>query len=137
MTFREICGRRIDQYVYLPAQGTRGGILIAWQQCKYTLLTHMIKDYIVTVSMQCKEDLTEWDFTAVYGPTADEHRQQFFDELRESKPLINKPWLIGGDFNVTAALQDRNRNDNTWRYTLSFSSLISELNMLNLSLTGS
>lgn len=76
--FREICGRRIDQYVFLPALGTRGGILIAWKHSTHTLLSHTLGQYTLTVSLQRNTDLSEWDFTAVYGPTADQHRGQFY-----------------------------------------------------------
>lgn len=29
---KEICGRRLNKYAILPARGTRGGIIIAWQE---------------------------------------------------------------------------------------------------------
>lgn len=34
---REICGRYLDQYQILPADGTRGGLVIAWPSRKFDL----------------------------------------------------------------------------------------------------
>lgn len=133
---REMCGRRLDQYLELPAQGTRGGVLLAWCQHKYTLLSSDIREYTVTAAFQNRSDATKLTFTAVYGPTTQRQRCHFFNELRAVRPPVTIPWVVGGDINVTAASEDRNINGNTWRSTLSFAGLVNELGLINLQLSG-
>lgn len=134
--FREMCGRRLDQYVTVPAQGTRGGILIAWRQSMYTLISKEEKQFTLTTTLQNTNDASKIMFTAVYGPTQQNQRQEFYNELKQIKPSGNTPWAVGGDFNVTASPEDRNFPTNSWRATLSFATLISELGLLNLNLIG-
>lgn len=134
--FREMCGRRLDQYETVPAQGTRGGILIAWRHNMCTLTQLQQKWFTLTATFRDNSDGSQIMFTAVYGPTQQTLRQAFYDELREAKPTGTMPWAIGGDFNVTATPQDRNVMDSSRRETLSFAALISELGLLNLNLMG-
>lgn len=122
---REMCGRRLGQYLELPAQGTRGGVLMAWCQNKYTLISSDIREYTVTAFFKNCNDSAELTFTAVYGPTTQRQRHDFYNELRAVQPHASVPWVIAGDFNVTATPGDRNVNNNTWRSTLSFAGLIS------------
>lgn len=58
-------GSEFDDYTYLPVQGTRGGILLAWKSRAVS-----ISDPLFTN-------------TAVYGPQDDAAKVAFLDELRE------------------------------------------------------
>lgn len=120
----------------LSAQGTRGGILLAWRQCKYRLVSSQTKKYTLTATFRNCQDLKEFAFTAVYGPSNWQQREQFFEEIRQAQPDNNIPWAIAGDFNVTAAPEERNVSSNNWRATMAFAELISELTLLNLRLEG-
>lgn len=132
----EIFGHRLDGFEFLPAQGTRGGIMVAWNQRTYTKVNSEIKEFSITIHFKhnCEANLIA--LTAVYGPTSQRERRRFFQEIRQSKPEEGVPWIIGGDFNVTAEPEERTSNDNTWRATVSFASLISELELINLTLAG-
>lgn len=66
---REICGRRFSTFEELPAQGTRGGILLAWNSHNYTKVRTEIKEYLITVYLKHNQEATVLAFTAVYGPT--------------------------------------------------------------------
>lgn len=100
-TFREICGKRLDQFVEVPAQGTRGGLFIAWRKNTYTMVQADTKQYLISIILKHNYDASTMVFTAVYGPTAQSLRAAFYNELREAKPLGSTPWAIGGDFNVS------------------------------------
>jgi hypothetical protein len=41
-----------------------------------------------------------WWLTAVYGPTVDELKPIFLDELRAIRSAIAGPWAVAGDFNI-------------------------------------
>lgn len=95
--FREICGRRFDTFKVLPSQGTRGGLMVAWNQRTYTKVSAEIKTFSITVHLKHIYEATTFAFTAVYGPTNHQERITFFEEIRQSKPPGGIPWILGGD----------------------------------------
>jgi hypothetical protein len=65
-------GSEFDDYVYLPAVGTRGGILLAWRSKEVS-----VSDPLFTANaLRAKVSLpstttTPWWITVVYGPQED------------------------------------------------------------------
>ena len=55
----------------------------------------------------CEDNFT-WVFTGIYGPTTREGRNQFWEDLGAIRGLWGEPWCIGGDFNETIFLGERN-----------------------------
>ena len=102
-------GQDFRQFTYLPTQGTRGGILVAWRD---SLLANAqrIDQNAVSVQFVLGDDLTWW-FTGVYGPHQDREKVAFLDELREIRAQCTGPWCVGGDFNMIYCVEDKN-NDN-------------------------
>jgi exonuclease III len=68
----ETMGSEFDDYVYLPAVGTRGGILLAWRSKEVS-----VSDPLFTANaLRAKVSLpstttTPWWITVVYGPQED------------------------------------------------------------------
>lgn len=84
-----------------------------------------------------KEDGQNFWFSGIYGPSIARGRSEFKEELMEIKPRDDTPWLLGGDFNFTLALEDRTSNSSVeWRTTRNFTSLISTLGLINTPLHG-
>ncbi|RVW61481.1 putative ribonuclease H protein [Vitis vinifera] len=50
-----------------------------------------------------------WVFTGVYGPFSREDREGLWEELGAIRGLWEEPWCLGGDFNITLYIDDRNR----------------------------
>lgn len=131
----QVCGRRLKEYEYLEADGTRGGILIAWNASKYKLVNCTKGRYNVTVTLEQNGDC--FHLTSVYGPTSTQLRRDFFNEIRGLQHSDNLPWLLCGDFNVTLLQEDRtNVNSSNWRESTKFADLIMDLNLINLPLRG-
>jgi endonuclease/exonuclease/phosphatase (EEP) superfamily protein YafD len=55
---------------------------------------------MMSARMRQVVDGTEWWLTAIYGPTRDQEKQAFLDELHELQALRSGPWLLAGDFNL-------------------------------------
>lgn len=108
-TIKETCGNNLKQARMLEANGTRGGILIAWNGKRFEELDYHIRQFTVTVLLKNKEDQQQFYMTGVYGPCTTMLRNEFLDELRDIKPGNNTPWLVCGDFNFTLQASDRNR----------------------------
>ena len=90
-------------------------------------------------SISCRfkncEDGFMWIFTGVYGPTVKRCRESW-EELGAIRGLWNDPWCIGKDFNMTRFPCERNRRGKVSSNMRSFSKLIDELDLRDLSLQG-
>jgi exonuclease III len=74
-----------DNFICLPADGVRGGILIACTsdfQISANPLTAW-SQFSITGTIINRTDLSSWSITGVYGPQEDEKKEQFMLELRQ------------------------------------------------------
>ncbi|WVZ78922.1 LOW QUALITY PROTEIN: hypothetical protein U9M48_026563 [Paspalum notatum var. saurae] len=92
------------------AQGTRGGILVAWRQGIIKSDRYRVHRHSVSIRINI-EDEPDWWFTGVYGPHQDADKVGFLEELREVREFCTGPWVIGGDFNMIYCAEDKN-NEN-------------------------
>lgn len=80
--WRVIGESKLDQFCYVPARGTAGGIVIGWNS---VILTRKLvkKGYFsLTVDFISKRENLVWRCTTVYGPNARVMKPAFWDELR-------------------------------------------------------
>lgn len=92
-------GRDFSEFVFLPAQHTRGGILIAWRDQSFSVEHHFVHRFSVSVLLNSSTG-SPWWLTGVYGPQRDEDKLSFLAELREVRSSCPGPWMIAGDFNM-------------------------------------
>lgn len=107
--WRSIGGSRFDSFNFLPAIGTAGGIIIAWDS---TLLTGTLVHkgtFSLSISFLNKIDHSSFLCTSVYGPNARSQKAEFWSELHNIRLLSTLPWVLGGDFNATFSIQDKNK----------------------------
>uniref|UniRef100_A0A8I6WKI3 Endonuclease/exonuclease/phosphatase domain-containing protein n=1 Tax=Hordeum vulgare subsp. vulgare TaxID=112509 RepID=A0A8I6WKI3_HORVV len=62
-------GSEFDGSIYLPTDGTRGGILIAWKSRVVTIFDPLFTQNAITVKV-CVPSGAPWWLTTVYGPKA-------------------------------------------------------------------
>jgi hypothetical protein len=85
-----ILGQNFSSFVALPAQGTRGGILVAWGDGSTKVERYRVHRHSVTVL--CQEDGQQpWWFSGIYGPHEDAEKPAFLDELREVRSFCTGP----------------------------------------------
>lgn len=73
-------GRDFTKFVFLSAQQTRGGILIAWRDGSFVVSQHRVHRHSASVLFSNNDDPAWW-FTGVYGPT---EMMRNWDLLRNS-----------------------------------------------------
>jgi exonuclease III len=130
-----LLGSDFEEYVVLPATGTRGGIILAWRISVCKMLQTRIDNFSVSAQNQ-QQDGVAWWFTGVYGPQLDEHKIQFLNELRLIRSQCLGPWMIGGDFNLIYRAEDKS-NDNLDRAMMGrFRRLLNDLLLNELPLSG-
>jgi len=135
-------GYKLNSFTYKPANVTKGGILLLWNDTLLDLTDISIKLFSVSATVTVKSSNTSFLITVVYGPTRHNRKPTFLRELRRLKPPVGQPWLVLGDFNLIYRARDKNnRNLNLrrmrlFRATLNFCEL-REIRLQNRKFTWS
>jgi hypothetical protein len=128
-------GVDFDDFVSLPAVGTRGGILLAWKGSVCNVREVRVDSFSVSVCFT-HEDGQFWWFTGVYGPQTDALKIQFLQELCNMRLACVGPWAVGGDFNLIFRAADKN-NSNVDRVMMGrFRRFLNDLNLTEVPLMG-
>uniref|UniRef100_J3L0J0 CCHC-type domain-containing protein n=1 Tax=Oryza brachyantha TaxID=4533 RepID=J3L0J0_ORYBR len=94
-------GERFSKsYALLPADGTRGGILLATDENFFSILDVTLHTHSLSATINMRETNTAWSIIVVYGPQLDAEKIAFLQELKDLKPLMHSAWLLIGDFNL-------------------------------------
>ena len=93
-------GERMAGHYTLDANGTRGGILLAWNQDAVQLTDVVAKQFSVTTRVRLLISDACFSRTTCYCPADDRRKEEFLQEMISSKPPAGTPWLIMGDFNL-------------------------------------
>lgn len=101
-------GERMAGHCMLDANGTRGGILLAWNQDAVQLTDVVAKQFSVTARVRMLISDACFSLTTCYGPANDRRKDEFLQEMISSKPPAGTPWLITGDFNLIYKASDKN-----------------------------
>ncbi|XP_073360539.1 uncharacterized protein [Aegilops tauschii subsp. strangulata] len=126
-----------DNFIFKPADGTRGGILIACSADFSVLqLQTAPNEFSLSATISDRTTGNGWTITAVYGPQRADEKRQFLDELRVIKDLADPAWLILGDFNLIARSEDKSNGNINIRMMGRFRAFIADLELRDLPLLG-
>jgi hypothetical protein len=78
----------------------------------------------------------EWAFAGVYGPNDDGARCILWDELGGIMNVWEKPWCVGGDFNVVRHAGEKLRASRQTQAMTDFADFISEQGLIDLPMVG-
>ena len=106
-----IGGSRLRSFAHRPAIGTRGGILLLWNEDFVTIANIHIGTHLISADVLVRACGTTFKLTTVYGPSTDSEKRAFLDEAIAAAPTDDSKWLIIGDFNLIYQAADKN-NDN-------------------------
>lgn len=104
----EFLGQRLNHLVYLPADGTKGGIVLAWDADLISVTNSTLGLYSLSATVHMRLSGTSFFMTVVYGPSEDPDKGNFLQELQSIKPDLATPWLCVGDFNLIYEARDKN-----------------------------
>jgi exonuclease III len=128
-------GPSFDGYAYLPALGTRGGILLAWDKSVIDITNISLDSFAITGEVRTKDD-NRWWLTTVYGPQTVEEKIAFLNELTERRSLCLESWMVVGDFNMILYAGEKN-NENLDRNMMArFRSFMQEFELKDLYMHG-
>ena len=70
-----------NNFAFLPAQGTKGGALIAVDEDFYPISHKEHREHVVSICVECTQSMDNWWITMVYGPQEDREKIDFLHEL--------------------------------------------------------
>lgn len=128
--------RFADNFVFLPATNTRGGILTAVDESYFRILQMERGLHFVTARVSDTLGATDWFLTAVYGPQGDLDKLHFLGESHWLQHLVSDKWLLIGDFNMILQASDKSNDNLNRRLMGAFRDVIEDLSLKELSLRG-
>lgn len=106
-----IGGGRLNAFVHRPAVGTRGGILLLWNDSYVSITDTHLGTFSISATVRIIAENLSFRLTTVYGPTTDSLKPAFLDEIKTAMPPNDAPWLILGDFNLIYQAADKNNSN--------------------------
>jgi exonuclease III len=132
---KQTFGPAFDCFDFLPADGTRGGIIVAWRSDCLQLTTRHKGDFSITMDVQSLKDAKSWVLTSVYGPQ--EIAKEFFlAELVQIGSSVQSPWIINGDFNLVADPTEKSNGRVNRRMMNKFHHTMNSLALQDMPLQG-
>jgi len=135
-------GYRLNSFAHKPAQGTRGGIIILWNDSTILVNDIHIGIFSLSATVTIRSSGTTFLVTVVYGPSRRHQKTAFLQHLRALKPPPDIRWLLLGDFNLIYRARDKNNQNldlqlmRHFRAALNFCEL-KEIHLQNRNLTWS
>jgi exonuclease III len=100
----------VNSFASLPANGVRGGILLAVNELFFTMQNIHTTTHTISTDLVMRADNAICTVTGVYGPQENNDKEVFLDEIKDSKQRGQREWLILGDFNLIYKAEDKNNN---------------------------
>lgn len=104
-------GHRLRSFAQRPAVGTRGGILMLWDENVVGISNIVASEFCLSADVQILANDTTFKITSVYGPTSSSRKDDFFAELLALRPPLGIKWLTLGDFNQIYRARDKNKRN--------------------------
>jgi exonuclease III len=125
-----------DNFVFLPATGYRGGILLAANSTILKITNPSSSNNTISATVVDHRSNLTWTVTRVSGPQGALEKKMFIRELRNLKQTAKPQWLILGDFNLIYREQDKNQGRLNRRIMTSFRRALNYLEVRELNLLG-
>ncbi|KAF3789594.1 putative ribonuclease H protein [Nymphaea thermarum] len=126
---------RQPSFGFLPANGTAGGILLAWSPPLTGVVVH-IGRYSISASLSGIWPNGPVLVTAVYGPCVGALRGQLWAELHQVRQLAASPWLLAGDFNCLLSPADSSSPVSFGQSMSAFRSFVDEFGLFDVPSTN-
>jgi len=101
-----VCNRTgFRRSIRVEARGFSGGIWVLWNDVDLELEVINTHDQLVTVGIKI-EGQVAWFLTVIYASPHVHIRDNLWPVLTKFATSCEKPWLLAGDFNETATMDE-------------------------------
>lgn len=83
-----------DSFVFLPADDTRGGIILAFSSDHFNISSSHATTNTISASVSMIASVASWSISLVYGPQSDVDKLNFITELKDLKHHMLAPWVL-------------------------------------------
>ncbi|CAM0944659.1 unnamed protein product [Alopecurus aequalis] len=134
----EMLGSRFaDNFLFKPAAGTRGGILLAVSDdFAVQLVAAAPCQFSLSATVTDRRNGDAWDISVVYGPQEDQDKIVFIQELKDLQSHMQPKWLLLGDFNLIQHAADKSNANLNLRMMGRFRAAIRDLELSEFPLVG-
>lgn len=119
-------GYRLQNFAQRPATGTRGGILLLWDDSTVHCLDLVLGEFCLSAKVMIRASNESFRITTVYGPSTSSRKDAFYAELLALKPPLGEGWLVCGDFNQIYRARDKNKPSFSRRRITKFREALAE-----------
>ena len=133
---RSLGSGRFLEWKALNACGSAGGMLICWDKRVLELLEWEVGQFSLSCRFKTLENGVIWAFTGVYGPFTRLEREGLWEEVGAIRGIWEGPWCLGGDFNITLAQGERNRQGRITSAMRRFAEVVDDLGLVDIQLHG-
>lgn len=133
---RQTFGPNFDGFDFVPADGTRGGIIVAWRTDQLRVTTKHKGEFSITAEVCSLKDAKTWVVTSVYRPQETADKERFLLELADIGASMQLPWLINGDFNLVCDPSEKSNGRVNRRIMNKFRHTINSLALQDMPLQG-
>ena len=136
---QQFCGSRFSDFIFAPSVGTRGGLILAWDNAMVDFCNPIISASFIAAEGVFIQSGSKFKLINVYGPQDDQAKLVLLDDLKQvvSGGLpVGAPCILAGDFNLIARATDKNNLNINRRLLAAFRSFINELQLRDLYLHG-
>jgi len=93
-----------SSFAYSPVDGSRGGIITAWDPSLFALSNLCVSHTTPTTSFSCTATNLDFTLTNVYGPSDHSNSPSFLQHLCDT---VSGSWALIGDFNLVRCAEDK------------------------------
>ncbi|KAE8732459.1 hypothetical protein F3Y22_tig00002058pilonHSYRG00012 [Hibiscus syriacus] len=127
---------KFDTHFEVPAQGLRGGLILVWNTNQHDIIIRGHTDQIIHAEIQ--ENGKRWLLSTVYVQSHSNKKDEFWENIRDCSMNINQPWMVVGDFNDFATIEERvGSNSDCMERILKFRECWNMCNLMDVGYIGS
>lgn len=131
---KQIWGARWIGHAYVEASRTRGGILLMWDERAWKGEVLEIGSYTITCKFESQTQNFICHISGVYAPNFYKERRIVWEELSSVRRLMEGPWAICGDFNVSRYISEKKKCNRRTRGMREFSDFIEDMELVDIQL---
>jgi hypothetical protein len=124
----------LSKFDVVDADGSRGGMVTAWDPRVVSLVSSIHRSYSLTTSFASTTSDIAFSVTNIYAPSDHSLMPDFVAEMTALAPLVSGPCLILGDFNLIRSPSEKNSPNFNQGLADTFNALINVLALFELPL---
>ncbi|KAE8735025.1 Betaine aldehyde dehydrogenase [Hibiscus syriacus] len=127
---------KLQGFVVSPTAGSSGGLFSCWDDSCFELENQFIHRRFIVVFGKFKFNQFRCGFINVYGPSVEEEKASFFEELGQFLNGCSLPLCVGGDFNAYLTEEEKDGRSQNRNSMDIFTLFIQQTGMIDLPLIG-